>query len=199
MVSTYRTFFAEYNLDQIVRQPTHKRGFIRRGSPQREKPIIDRLKQEFADVVQREKELHMKDLGAQLSDPRIGMKKYWTILKKLMNDKVSTIVPPVFLDGRYITDIKEKCEVFNQYFKNQCTLVDTTSTLPLFARTTDLSLTNVNFTENDILKHIRKLNINKAHGHDGIPIRILKLCGDSITLPLYIIFKRCVAMGVFSR
>jgi hypothetical protein len=103
----------------------------------------------------------------------------------------------VFLDGRYITDIKEKCEVFNQYFKNQCTLVDTTSTLPLFARTTDLSLTNVNFIENDILKHIRKLNINKAHGHDGIPIRILKLCGDSITLPLYIIFKRCVAMGYF--
>ena len=125
------------------------------------------------------------------------MKKYWTILKKLMNDKVSTIVPPIFLDGRYITDIKEKCEAFNQYFKNQCTLVDTTSTLPLFARTTDLSLTNVNFTENDILKHIRKLNINKAHGHDGIPIRILKLCGDSITLPLFIIFKRCIAMGYF--
>ena len=72
--------------------------------------LENRLKQEFADVVQREKELHMKDLGAQLSDPKIGMKKYWTILKKLMNEKVSTIVPPVFLDGRYITDIKEKCE-----------------------------------------------------------------------------------------
>jgi hypothetical protein len=115
-----------------------------------------------------------------------------------MNNKVSTIIPPILLEGSFITDIKEKCEAFNQYFKDQCTLVDTASTLPLFVKTTDKTLMNVNFNENDILKHIRKLNINKAHGHDGIPTRILKLCGGSITLPLYIIFKNCVARGLFS-
>ena len=173
------------------------KAFTRRGSPQTEKPHIDSLKQEFSDVVQKEKEMYMKDLGAQVSNPRTGQKRYFTALKKLMNNKVSTLIPPILLEGRFITDIKEKCEAFNQYFKKQCTLVDTTSTLPLFARTTDKSLMNVNFTENDILKHIRKLNINKAHGHDGIPTRVLKLCDGSITLPLRIIFKNCVARGYF--
>ena len=173
------------------------KGYIRRGSPLTEKPYIDSLKQDFAETVKKEKENYMKNLGAQVSDPRTGQKKYWTVLKKLMNKKVATIIPPVLVEGRFITDIKEKCDCFNQYFKNQCTLVETTSTLPPLARTTNLSLSEVNFNENDIIVHIKKLNINKAHGHDGIPARVIKLCGGSIALPLYIIYKDCITRGYF--
>ena len=35
------------------------------------------------------------------------------------------------------------------------------------------------FTE-DILKIINNLDSNKAHGHDEISIRMLKLCGSSV-------------------
>ena len=38
---------------------------------------------------------------------------------------------------------------------------------------------------------IKKLDPNKAHGHDKISIRMLKLCGDSINSPLATIFKNC--------
>ena len=34
------------------------------------------------------------------------------------------------------------------------------------------------------LKAIRNLNPNKAHGCDDISIRMLKICDDSIVLPL---------------
>ena len=44
---------------------------------------------------------------------------------------------------------------------------------------TDKRLSTVKSLTNDILKIIRNLNPNKAHDHDKISIRMLKLCGDS--------------------
>ena len=40
-----------------------------------------------------------------------------------------------------------------------------------------------------ILKKVRALNISKAHGYDDIPIRMIKICGKSLTKPLIIFFK----------
>ena len=44
---------------------------------------------------------------------------------------------------------------------------------------------------------IQNLNLNKAHGHDKISIRILKLCDDSLCRPLELIFKDCLTNGIF--
>ena len=49
-----------------------------------------------------------------------------------------------------------------------------------------------------ILKLINGLNPQKAHGHDGISIRMAKLCNLTITKPpLSIIYKNCLQQGVF--
>ena len=44
---------------------------------------------------------------------------------------------------------------------------------------------------------IQNLDLNKAHGHDQISIRTLKLCSTSICKPLEIIFNRCLETGPF--
>ena len=44
---------------------------------------------------------------------------------------------------------------------------------------------------------IQNLDLNKAHGHDQISIRTLKLCSTSICKPLEIIFNRCLETGTF--
>ena len=51
----------------------------------------------------------------------------------------------------------------------------------------------------DILIVINMLNVNKAYGHDGISPIILRLFGDSLSKPLYIIFKNFVAKGYFPK
>ena len=61
---------------------------------------------------------------------------------------------------------------------------------------TDKRLSTVKSLTNDILKIIRNLNPNKAHDHDKISIRMLKLCGDSFWL-LELIFKDCLTNGIF--
>lgn len=39
--------------------------------------------------------------------------------------------------------------------------------------------------------------MNKAHIHDVISIRVLRICGDLIRQPLEIIFKTCLGFGTF--
>ena len=59
------------------------------------------------------------------------------------------------------------------------------------------SPTTIDFSNNDILKIIRNLDPNKAHGHDVISIRMVKICDDFICKPLKLIFQSCLESGKF--
>ena len=78
----------------------------------------------------------------------------------------------------------------NEQFSKQCSLIQNRSTIPsVFTPLTNKSLSSFQFTADDIKIIINKLDPNKAHDHDMISIRQIKLCGDSIYKPLEMIFK----------
>ena len=58
-------------------------------------------------------------------------------------------------------------------------------------------LASIKFDNNDILKIIRSLNINKAHGHDSILVRMIKMCDESLVQPLPLIFRGCIDTGIY--
>ena len=58
-------------------------------------------------------------------------------------------------------------------------------------------MNNINFSESDILKVIRNLEPNKAHGHDEISIPMLQICDKTICKPLYLIFSSCMESDIF--
>ena len=98
----------------------------------------------------------------------------------------------------FVTDFKEEAELFNSFFAKQCSLIKNESKLPPRLHfLTEKRLSMVKFVNNDKLKIIQNLNPNKAHRHDKISIRMLKLCGDSLCRPLELIFKDCLANGIF--
>ena len=51
--------------------------------------------------------------------------------------------------------------------------------------------------KDNIKRIICKLDPNKAHGHEMISIRMLKMSGDAIIEPLFKIFKNCSKCGIF--
>ena len=115
-----------------------------------------------------------------------------------MNGKKIPYIPPIYHNDKFVSDIKKKCDHFNSCFADQCTLLVNDSKLPsVLTVHTESLLESFHFSTDHIGDTIKKLDRNKAHEHDMISIRMLKLCGDSIWKPLEIIFKNCLKVGIF--
>ena len=64
-------------------------------------------------------------------DPTTGPKGYWSILKIVLNNKKIPCISPIYHNNNYITDFKEKAQIFNNFFAKHCTLVENSSKLPI--------------------------------------------------------------------
>ena len=62
---------------------------------------------------------------------------------------------------------------------------------------TAFQLQKIIISDDKILEIIRNLNPNKAHGWDGISVRMIKLCDESLITPLRLIFENCLRRGIF--
>ena len=87
---------------------------------------------------------------------------------------------PVDHNDKLVSDIKKKCDLFNSYLAEQCTLLVNNSELQsVLTVHTELLLESFYFST-DHIGDIKKLDPNKAHGHVVINKRMLKICEDSI-------------------
>ena len=62
-----------------------------------------------------------------------------------------------------------------------------------------LNKNSLEFCTDDIVKIIKSLDPNKAHGHDEISIQMIKLCATSIAKPLSVFFRNCVEDQCFPK
>ena len=102
------------------------------------------------------------------------------------------------VDDKFVTDIQKKANVFNKFFAEQCTPLDNNISLPvnqLFL--TQSRLTSLDLDDNELLKIVRASNMNKAHGHDDISIRMIKICDKSLIKPLMLIFKKSIRSSYY--
>ena len=105
---------------------------------------------------------------------------------------------PLSVGKKFVTDFKEKARLFNAFFASKCTPITNDSSLPqLVILNSESRLSAINFNNDDILKIIRSLNINKAHGHNNILFRMVKVCDRAIFKFLSIIYKNCIDTGIF--
>ena len=62
---------------------------------------------------------------------------------------------------------------------------------------TEERIHSITFSESDVIKIIRALHVNKAHGHDNGSVRMIKLCTSSVAHSLTSIFQNSRAAGTF--
>ena len=105
----------------------------------------------------------------------------------LSNKKISCILQ-LLHKNKFIIDFRRKAEIFNTFFMKQCSLINTFSDLPI-TLTKKTLLSHFQQFSDDILKIIKNFDPNKAHGHDMISIRKVKLCDASLCKPVQVIFK----------
>ena len=120
-------------------------------------------------------------------------KAYWSILKSFYNYRKVPLIPPLLIDDKFVTDIETKINIFNKFFADQCQPLNNAIDLPtnqIFL--TQSKLGSLDFNEGELLQIIRALNINKAHGHDDISIRMIKICDRSLLKPLILLFRNSI-------
>ena len=71
--------------------------------------------------------------------------------------------------NKHKNDFKEKARLYNEFFASKCTPITNDSSLPrLVVLNSESSLSATHFNNDDTLKIIRTLNINKAHDHGSL-------------------------------
>ena len=171
--------------------------YISRGMKAEDKILLNEFTSSCFDLISTTKTSYFLNLGNKLNNTSTSPKVYWSILNRLMNKIKIPTIPPLLMNGKLETDFQTKANMFNVFFSNQCTIENNQSSLPSFINKTGLRLPNITFSLDDICKIIKNLNPNKAHGHDGISIKMIQLCGNSLTTPLSIIFQNALASGTF--
>ena len=167
------------------------------GYKNEDKFVVDRLRNKCQEAIVNAKEKYLIGLGAKLADPTTGQKSYWKIMNKFLNRCKIPRIPPLFVQGKFITNCKEKALIFNNYFTSQCTPIINNSELPELHFLTNSRISTFEIKLNEINDIITGLNTKKAHGPDLISVNMVKLCGQHLSMPLKIIFENILETGIF--
>ena len=172
--------------------------YIRSGMRHNYYVRLENLTNELSNLVRDTKTEYHSKLAAKLVNPSTSAKTYWSILKTFANGRKVPVIPPLLINNEFISNFKTKANYFNRFFNQQCTVISTDSSIPSSVNLkTNETVTKINFDEQLISKLIVALNPNKAHGHDGLSIRMLQMGSDSICKFLSIIFWNCLKAGYF--
>ena len=159
---------------------------------------LENLTTELSNLIRDIKTEYHSKLAAKLINPSTSAKTYWSILKTFANGKNVPVILPLLINNEFISNFNTKANYFNRFFNQQCTAISTDSSIPSSVNlAANEAVTAVNFDEQLISKLIVALNPNKAHGHDGLSIRMLEMGSESTSKPLSIIFRDCLKAGYF--
>ena len=75
------------------------------------------------------KEKYYHNTVNKLMNTQKNSKVYWSLLKIFLNNKKIPIIP-LFYENSFITDFKEKAQLFNIFFSKQFSLIPNNSSLP---------------------------------------------------------------------
>ena len=97
--------------------------------------------------------------------------KFWTYIKSQRKEK--TGISDILDNNKWVTDPKQKANLFNQQFSK----VFSTPGAPFVVPSPDnnCKISTIKISEKGVLKLLENININKAPGPDQIPERLLRI------------------------
>ena len=134
-----------------------------------------------------------------------NMKKLWSGIRSIINvsSKSGYCISQLIQDGKEIDDPKKMANIFNKFFVNVSQKVTSgisrTRKCPLDYRKqrNDRLLFLPNATSEETEALINSLQEGKPVGPYSVPIKLLKMISQSISLPLCLIINESFTSGIF--
>ena len=77
--------------------------------------LLEVLITELNKLINTTKALYYENLNKKLNNSLLQAKAYWSILKMFYNDKKNPLIPALLVNGKFVTDIKTKVCIFNNF------------------------------------------------------------------------------------
>ena len=149
------------------------------------------------DDYHKSKDDYHKQLARKLTYIKTNSRASWSILKTFHIGKKVLLIPPLVINNKLEPYFKRKTDHFN-VLALKCKPLKNDSVLPtLLEHESEARFSKIAFTDDQILKILRALDINKPHELNEITIRMLKLCDKSIITLLSILFQNCIDTRTF--
>ena len=136
--------------------------YVKRGRKPDDSEYVRTVRNETSSKITKAKGDYFSNLGKSQSDPMNWTKSYWTTIKKIINNKKFSNIPPLLENGVFVTNFQMKANIFSDHFVEQCSLINNESALPNFVSgCNSSSLSDVEITGEKILSIIRSLDPKK--------------------------------------
>ena len=186
------------NVDQSkISQKKKLKDINDKNSPKRvkiEKEIyeIDKfIKDSFAHDLKMEEEKAIKVI-------KKSNKFYYSYAKKKSKTKI-TIGPFMDNNNKVINDphtmgdmLKTRNKSVQSKPKSEKIVLDPIS---FFKTDNDFTLNDINFNQNDVKKAMLEVSVTAAPGRDYFPALLLNKCADTLSTPIYIIWRKSLDLG----
>ena len=137
-------------------------------------------------------------MTTKFEDSNTAPKTDWAILNHLLYNKKIPDIPPLFVNGSFISgNGKKKANLFNNFFCFYMHTYKNNNVLPPLFYKPNTRISYFCVTNKDILSIIKLLDSSKLHRYDNIPIKTIKSCKESATIPLKRIVEKSLKTGIF--
>ena len=93
---------------------------------------LQNILKKFSKLKRPKNDQNVLKMTKKLADSNTALKTYWTILNRLLYNKKIPTIPPLLVNGKFVSDFCEKVNIFNNFFASICTPIDNVSCLPAF-------------------------------------------------------------------
>ena len=96
------------------------------------------------------KNIYILKMMTKFQDPKTAAKTYWAILSRLLYKEKILAIPPLFVNGKFVSNFCEKTNLFNNFFALICTPIKKLKCITIVFRQDQCQNTSFDTTEEDI-------------------------------------------------
>ena len=132
------------------------------------------------------KKNYILNMTSKLVHSHTAPKTCSVLLNRLLYNKKIPGIPPLLVDGKFVSDCFEKGNFFNNFFVSICTPIKSGNAFSFSSYRIYSRIKSFKISEKDIISILKSLDPSTAHGYDNLSIKMIQICNVVITIPLKI-------------